>query len=103
MTKPVPRVTQVGVKVSPADRLVSSLTGVYFKTSETAEILGVSQQTLRRLMRDETKKLSAPSMMVEQGGMVIYLYTPKDIEELQAYFNGQKPTRRKTQKKRSKT
>lgn len=61
--------------------------------SEVAEILKKSQITIRRAMYD--KKVNAPSLEVEQGGMKVYLYTPEDIQELKAYFAPKLTTRRK--------
>lgn len=68
--------------VSPAARLVTNLDGKYYMLSEVAEILDKSTQTIRRSM----KKVNAPSRQVRQGGMVVYLYSEDDIQELRDYF-----------------
>ena len=73
-------------KASPADRLVSNLDGEYFKLTEAAVIVGVSPTTLRRLMRRKGVGLRAPSYKIQQGKMLVYLYSADDINELRLYF-----------------
>ncbi len=70
--------------VTPADRMISNLDGKYWRISEVAADLGVSQSTLRRLAAKGAVK--APSYIVRQGGMSMYLYTEDDLHELKDYF-----------------
>lgn len=72
------------VFVSPADRLISSLEGTYFKLTEVADLLGKSEITLRRLIKKNVVK--APSFQIRQGENLYYLYTPDDVEELRKYY-----------------
>lgn len=69
---------------SPADQLLSDLDGDYMKLTDVAAVVGVHQETLRRLCR--TEKVNAPSKAVKQGGMIMYLFTPEDVLELKQYF-----------------
>lgn len=83
-------------KVSPADRLVSNLDGTFYKLTEAAEILGLSPTTLRRLMRRENTGLKAPSFQIQQGEMLVYLYSADDIDELRVYYAaGRVPSKRR--------
>lgn len=83
------------MKASPADRLVSNLDGEYYKLTEAAAIVGVSPTTLRRLMRRKGTGLAAPSYKIQQGEMLVYLYSADDINELRVYFAaGKVPSRR---------
>ena len=70
--------------VTPVDRVMAELPGVYYRLSEVAEIVGVHHKTVRRLIRRGVTK--APSEQITRGGMRMYLYTPKDVEELKAYY-----------------
>ena len=78
--------------ISPADRLIAEQEGLYYKLSEAADLVGKSQNTLRRLMR--SKKVKAPSYEIKQGDMTMYLYTAEDIEEIRNYYGAQKPQKR---------
>jgi hypothetical protein len=72
---------------SPADRLISSLDGTFYKLSEAAQLVGRSDITLRRLIHK--KKVKAPSYQIRQGSSKYYLFTPEDIEELKSYYGKQ--------------
>lgn len=78
--------------VSPADRLVAEQSGQYYKLSEVATVVGKSSATIRRLMR--MGRVKAPSYQIRQGDMLVYLFTPEDIEEIRNYFGSQKPEKR---------
>lgn len=83
-------------KASPADRLVSNLDGTFHKLTEAADILGVSPTTLRRLMRRKNTGLKAPSFQIQQGEMLMYLYSADDLNELRVYFAaGRVPSKRR--------
>lgn len=69
---------------SPIDLAIARLDGTYYKMSEAAKLVGVSQITLRRLLDNEDVK--APSEELVMGKAVTYLYTPEDIRELKEHF-----------------
>lgn len=71
-------------KPTPVDRLMADLPGVFYKLSEVAQMLGLSEVTLRRLIRKGVT--TAPSHTLRHGGMQMYLYTPEDVEELRRYY-----------------
>jgi len=71
--------------MDPATRLVRTLPGNYKKLSEAAEILGVSDDTLRTLLQEAVSKgdaSGAPSKFAMMGRTRIYLYTDEDIERI---------------------
>lgn len=69
---------------SPAQRIIDQLDGEYYTMRQTAELCGVHIETLRRLCR--TPRVKAPSKATKTGKMLIYLFTPDDVEEVQNYF-----------------
>lgn len=71
-------------RISPAQRIIESLDGDYKTMRQVAEEVGVHIETLRRLCR--TPRVNAPSNATKQGKLVIYLFTPEDVEEVKAYF-----------------
>ena len=75
-----------GSRKSPAQLILESLDGDYMTYSQMAERYGVHIETLRRLCR--TDRVKAPSDAVEAGEMVIYLFNPADVSELDEYFGG---------------
>ena len=77
---------QAESKISPAQRIIEALDGEYYTMRQTAEMCGVHIETLRRLCR--TTRVKAPSNATKSGKMVIYLFTPEDVEEVKAYFEG---------------
>ena len=89
---------QAMTRISPADRIIQSLDGEYYTMRQTAEKVDVHIETLRRLCK--TDKVDAPSKAVRQGGLVIYLFTPDDVKEVQDYFNGKTQVKGKGEPKR---
>jgi hypothetical protein len=86
-----PKVYDVGdvkaeTRTSPAQRIIDALPGKFYTMRQTAEMCGVHIETLRRLCR--TDRVTAPSKATKSGKMVIYLFTPEDVEEVKDYFNG---------------
>lgn len=75
---------QAETRTSPAQRIIDSLDGEYLTMRQTAELCGVHIETLRRLCR--TPRVTAPSKATKSGKLVIYLFTPEDVAEVQAYF-----------------
>lgn len=77
---------QAESRSSPFHRIMDSLDGEYYSMRHTAEVCGVHIETLRRLCR--TERVKAPSFATKSGKLVIYLFTPEDVEEVKAYFEG---------------
>ena len=73
-------------RISPAKRIIDALPEEYMTMRQTAEEIGVHIETLRRLCR--TDRVKAPTKATRQGLLVIYLFTPEDVEEVRNYFHG---------------
>jgi DNA-binding transcriptional MerR regulator len=73
------------LELSPAVAFVRSLPGEFFMLREVAEIVGVSQYTLRSLIANDTEGLT-PSNFAMFGNVKIYLYTRDDIKRLEKHF-----------------
>lgn len=81
--------------MDPATRYVRSLPGNYFMLKEAAEMVGVSQYVLRKLIQDEDAGEAkaeglTPSKYAPMGNNKIYLYTREDVERLQVHFANRK-------------
>lgn len=77
-------------RISPATRMIDALDGEYYTMRDVSLMMNCHIETLRRLCK--TDKVNAPSKATKQGQLLIYLFTPEDVEEVRDYFNGQKPT-----------
>lgn len=85
MNQVLPRMNRDdGDFIPPSDRFISSLDGTYYKPSEVAVLVGKSEVTIRRLLKNPNIK--APSYEGHQGKNRYYLYTPEDVEEIKAYY-----------------
>lgn len=73
------------LELSPAVAFVRSLPGEFFMLREVAEMVGVSQYTLRNLIANDAEGLT-PSNFAMFGNVKIYLYTRDDIARLQKHF-----------------
>lgn len=75
-------------RISPMQSIIDEIKeqGEFYTMRETAVILGVHIETLRRLCRSD--RVKAPSQAAKIGKLVIYLFTPEDHEELKNYFDG---------------
>ncbi len=73
------------LELSPAVAFVRSLPGEFFMLREVAEMVGVSQYTLRNLIANDAEGLT-PSNFAMFGNVKIYLYTRDDIGRLQKHF-----------------
>ena len=75
---------------SPASMILEDLSDEYLSVKDVAARYGVHVQTIRRLIKatndDGTPKVNAPSKAVHQGGLLIYLFTKEDIDEMDAYM-----------------
>lgn len=77
--------TTIKKPMDPATRLVRSLEGEYYKLSEAAEMLDVPESTLRALIKDASEggdPDGAPRQYIPFGKMMIYLYSPEDIDRI---------------------
>lgn len=75
---------------SPAAVLIESVGDEYMTMKKMSERYGVHIETMRRVSkavdRNGQKVLKAPSSAVQQGGLVIYLFTEEDVAEVDAYM-----------------
>lgn len=75
---------------APATRIIEALNGDYMTTRMVAEYFEVNIETIRRLSKaknpDGSDKIAGPSKATKSGSMVIWLYTPSDVEEIRTYF-----------------
>lgn len=76
---------QAQSRTSPAQRIIESLDGDFKTMRQTAQEVGVHIETLRRLCR--TDRVKAPSKATKSGKLVIYLFTPEDVQEVKDYFS----------------
>jgi len=88
---------------APATRLKESLPPDLLTARDVAERFEVNIETIRRLARKKdangNKAFKAPSKAARTGELVMWCYTPEDIEELAEYFGERKPTKRRSRKK----
>ena len=75
---------------APATRIIEALDGDFMTTRQVAEYFEVNIETIRRLSKaknaDGTEKIAGPSKATKSGAMIIWLYTPADVEEIRNYF-----------------
>lgn len=77
---------------SPVSVLIDSLPDrdKYHTVMDAAAYFHVHPETIRRLIKaydvDGNKKVNAPSKAIQQGSMVVYLFTEEDMDELENYF-----------------
>lgn len=75
---------------SPAAVLIESVGDEYMTMKKMAARYGVHIETMRRVAKATDKSgqkvLKAPSAAVQQGGLVIYLFTEDDVAEVDAYM-----------------
>jgi transposase len=71
--------------MDPATRAVRSIPGGYFLLREAAEMLGVSTQKIRKLIKTPELGLT-PKMQTHQGKSTIYLYTQDDVDRIRQYL-----------------
>ena len=75
---------------APATRIIEQLPDGLMTARDVAERFDVNIETIRRLARakgaDGKPRFKAPSKAAKSGDLVIWVYTPEDIEELAEYF-----------------
>ena len=75
---------------APATRIIEALDGDFMTTRQVAEYFEVNIETIRRLSKakndDGSPRIQGPSKATKSGAMIIWLYTPSDVEEIRSYF-----------------
>jgi transposase len=88
-------------KKAPATRMIESLPEGLLTARQVAEHFEVNVETIRRLARAKNSegkdRFKAPSKAAKQGELVLWVYTPEDMEELAEYF-GQRAPKTKAKK-----
>lgn len=83
---------------APATRLIEALPPGLLTARQVAERFEVNIETIRRLARakdeDGKQKFKAPSKAAKTGELIIWVYTPEDVDELAEYFGERIPKRR---------
>jgi hypothetical protein len=82
-------------KKAPATRMIEALPPGMLVARQVAEHFEVNIETIRRLARktndDGSPRFKAPSKAAKTGELVIWVYTPEDIDELAEYFGKRVP------------
>lgn len=82
---------------APATRIIEQLPDGYLTARQVAERFEVNIETIRRLARavnsDGKPRFQAPSKAARTGELIIWVYTPDDVDELAEYF-GERPRKR---------
>ena len=77
-------------KKSPATRMIEQIPDGLLTARQVAERFEVNIETIRRLARakdaDGKAKFKAPSKAAKSGELIIWVYTPEDVDELAEYF-----------------
>jgi hypothetical protein len=95
-------------RTSPATRMIEKIPDGLYTARDMAERFDVNIETIRRLARakdDKGKdKFKAPSKAAKNGELIIWVYTPEDVDELAEYFGerGKPKTTRPTRKRSAK-
>lgn len=84
---------------APATRMIEALPPGLLTARDVAELFGRNIETIRRLARkkdaDGNDAFVAPSKAAKSGELIIWVYTPEDVEELAQYFGEQIPKPKK--------
>jgi hypothetical protein len=86
---------------APATRMIEALPPGLLTARDVAAKFDVNIETIRRLARaknaDGSDRFTAPSKAAKSGELIIWVYTPEDVDELAEYFGKKipKPTGRK--------
>lgn len=83
---------------APATRMIEALPDGYLTARQVAEKFDRNIETIRRLARatdaEGKPRFKAPSKAAKSGELLIWLYTPSDVEELAEYFGQKIPKKR---------
>jgi transposase len=79
--------------------MIEQLPEGHLTARQVAEHFEVNIETIRRLARakdaEGNARFQAPSKAAKTGELVIWVYTPEDLDELTEYFGGRAPKERK--------
>ena len=85
---------------APATRMIEALPPGLLTARDVAEKFEVNIETIRRLARakdsDGNDRFTAPSKAAKSGELIIWVYTPEDVDELAEYFGKKIPKQRGT-------
>ena len=88
---------------APATRMIEALPKGYLTARQVAERFDVNIETIRRLARAKDdngrEKFKAPSKAAKSGELIIWVYTPDDVNELAEYFGERVPRKRGSRKR----
>ena len=80
---------------APATRMIEALPPGLYTARDVSEMFECNIETIRRLARkknpDGTDQFTAPSKAAKSGELIIWVYTPADVEELAEYFGRKIP------------
>ena len=86
-------------KKAPATRMIEAIPKGLLTARQVAEHFEVNIETIRRLARatndDGSARFKAPSKAAKQGELIIWIYTPEDVDELAEYFGEKTPVKSK--------
>ena len=82
-------------KKAPATRMIEALPPGLLTARQVAEKFDVNIETIRRLARakdsEGNERFTAPSKAAKSGELIIWVYTPDDVDELAEYFGKRIP------------
>jgi hypothetical protein len=85
---------------APATRMIEALPPGLLTARDVAEMFEVNIETIRRLARakdsDGKDRFTAPSKAAKSGELIIWVYTPEDVDELAEYFGKRIPKQKGT-------
>lgn len=80
---------------APATRMIEAIPDGLLTARDLAEMFGVNIETIRRLARAKDSegkdRFKAPSKAAKTGELIIWVYTPADVEEMSKYFGKKIP------------
>jgi hypothetical protein len=90
-------------KKAPATRMIEALPPDLLTARQVAEKFEVNIETIRRLARakdaEGNDRFNAPSKAAKSGELIIWVYTPEDVDELAEYFGRRIPKTKRPKKK----
>lgn len=85
---------------APATRMIEALPPGLLTARDVAAKFEVNIETIRRLARakdsDGNDRFTAPSKAAKSGELIIWVYTPEDVDELAEYFGKKIPKQKGT-------
>lgn len=68
-------------------RVLQGIKGDYYIVREVVAKTGISESTLRRAIRNNTKEMMPSKVVIQGREGKIYLYTPADIERIVNFYS----------------